>query len=96
MEQTTLKNRVRELRTRLDMRQSDLAREIGVTRQTILAIEKGRLNPSINIALKTARVLREPVDYVFYLEHPQGEAGEARILEPAAIRATTVWNLSQP
>lgn len=96
MEQTTLKNRVRELRTRLDMRQSDLAREIGVTRQTILAIEKGRLNPSINIALKTARVLREPVDYVFYLEHGANESGEARILEPAAMRATTVWNLSQP
>jgi putative transcriptional regulator len=96
MEQTTLKNRVRELRTRLDMRQSDLAREIGVTRQTILAIEKGRLNPSINIALKTARVLREPVDYVFYLEHGQGDAVETRIIEPAALRATTVWNLSQP
>jgi len=96
MEQTTLKNRVRELRTRLDMRQSDLAREIGVTRQTILAIEKGRLNPSINIALKTARVLREPVDYVFYLEHGQGETVEARIIEPATLRATTVWNLSQP
>lgn len=96
MEQTTLKNRVRELRTRLDMRQSDLAREIGVTRQTILAIEKGRLNPSINIALKTARVLREPVDYVFYLEHGQDEMVEARIIEPTALRATTVWNLSQP
>jgi len=96
MEQTTLKNRVRELRTRLDMRQSDLAREIGVTRQTILAIEKGRLNPSINIALKTARVLREPVDYVFYLEHAPGEAGETHMLEPVTMRATTVWNLSQP
>lgn len=70
---SVMKNRVRELRTRLDMRQSDLAREIGVTRQTILAIEKGRLNPSINIALKIARILREPVDYVFYLER-QGEA----------------------
>ena len=62
-----VKNRVRKLRVQLNMRQSDLAREIGVTRQTILAIEKGRLNPSINIALKAARVLREPVDYVFYL-----------------------------
>lgn len=70
---SVMKNRVRELRTRLDMLQSDLAREIGVTRQTILAIEKGRLNPSINIALKIARILREPVDYVFYLER-QGEA----------------------
>lgn len=69
MRNANLKNRVRELRVRLDLRQSDLAREIGVTRQTILAIEKGRLNPSINIALKAARVLREPVDYVFYLDH---------------------------
>ena len=68
-----LKNRVKELRSRLDLRQSDLAREIGVTRQTILAIEKGRLNPSINIALKAARVLREPVDYVFYLEVTKDE-----------------------
>lgn len=74
-EKPILKNRVRELRNRLDMRQADLAREIGVTRQTVLAIEKGRLNPSIGIALKTARVLREPVDYVFYLEHePQKNA----------------------
>ena len=39
-EQLVLKNRVKELRARLDLRQSDLAREIGVTRQTILAIEK--------------------------------------------------------
>lgn len=69
MRNDSLKNRVKELRVRLDLRQSDLAREIGVTRQTILAIEKGRLNPSINIALKAARVLREPVDYVFYLDH---------------------------
>src|SRR5690348_5669125 len=93
-EQATLKNRVRELRTRLDMRQSDLAREIGVTRQTILAIEKGRLNPSINIALKTARVLREPVDYVFYLEHSADGAGELRIVD-ALVAATTVWDLSK-
>ena len=93
-EQATLKNRVRELRTRLDMRQSDLAREVGVTRQTILAIEKGRLNPSINIALKAARVLREPVDYVFYLEHsPDGMAEFHPVATIAA--ATTVWDLSK-
>ena len=46
---------------------SDLAGEVEVTRQTILSIEKGRLNPSILICLKIARVLREPIDYVFYL-----------------------------
>jgi len=93
-EHATLKNRVRELRTRLDMRQSDLAREIGVTRQTILAIEKGRLNPSINIALKTARVLREPVDYVFYLEHNADGTPEYHPVA-AMPSGTTVWDLSK-
>jgi putative transcriptional regulator len=99
-EKTTLKNRVRELRARLDMRQSDLAREVGVTRQTILAIEKGRLNPSINIALKAARVLREPVDYVFYLDHTgvdgsiENRAGAER--DRHESRSTTpIWNLTQ-
>ena len=97
-EDSVLKNRVRELRVRLDMRQSDLAREVGVTRQTILAIEKGRLNPSINIALKAARVLREPVDYVFYLGHqPPEEAGNA-INDPkdSATRKTPkpLWKLA--
>jgi putative transcriptional regulator len=67
LNQTVLKNRVRELRRRLKLRQSDVAEEIGVTRQTILAIEKGRLNPSTGIALRISRVLREPVDYVFFL-----------------------------
>lgn len=95
-EQIILKNRVKELRARLDLRQSDLAREIGVTRQTILAIEKGRLNPSINIALKAARVLREPVDYIFYLENNELEKEQGSnpaheqelahtVEEPAAI-----------
>ena len=69
-----LKNRVRELRARLKMRQADLAREVDVTRQTILAIEKGRLNPSVMVSLKIARILREPVGYVFYIEHAAEEA----------------------
>lgn len=66
-----LKNRVREIRSRMKMRQADLAREVDVTRQTILAIEKGRLNPSVLVSLKIARVLREPVGYVFYLDRTQ-------------------------
>jgi putative transcriptional regulator len=70
---------VRELRARVGIRQADLAREVGVTRQTIIAIEKGKLNPSILICLKIARILREPVDYVFYL--PPG--WEPQPMEPA-------------
>jgi putative transcriptional regulator len=92
-----LKNRVRELRQRLGLRQADLAGQIGVTRQTILAIEKGRLNPSVFISLKLARILREPVDYLFYLAPaedlataPEGTAAKAKPAkkhseEPAAI-----------
>jgi len=80
---TILKNRVKELRSRLNLRQADLAEETGVTRQTILAIEKGRLNPSVALSLRIARVLREPVDYVFYLER----AAERVLREPVAVAA---------
>jgi len=70
-----LRNRVKELRARLNLRQADLAREVSVTRQTILAIEKGRLNPSIMVSLKIARVLREPVGYIFYLDRENDAFG---------------------
>ena len=94
--ESTLRNRVRELRVRLELRQSDLAREVGVTRQTILAIEKGRLNPSINIALKAARVLREPVDYVFYLDHSKesADSSQSQVDSTKSGNATSVWKLT--
>lgn len=80
-----LKNRVKELRARLNMRQADLAREVDVTRQTILAIEKGRLNPSVLVSLKISRVLREPVGYVFYLERADEVPGkESKTAEKSA------------
>lgn len=61
-------NRVREIRTRLGMRQEDLANAVGVSRQTIIALERGRLtNPSIQTCLMLARALGEPVDYLFYV-----------------------------
>lgn len=72
MKNVIVKNRVRELRKRLNLRQSDLAGEIGVSRQTILAIEKERLNPSILLSLKIARALGQSADYVFFLS-PNGE-----------------------
>lgn len=78
-----LKNRVKELRARLNMRQADLAREVDVTRQTILAIEKGRLNPSIMVSLKIARVLREPVGYIFYLDRTTDRLSAG---EPAPLK----------
>lgn len=69
-------NRVREIRTRLGMRQEDLANAVGVSRQTIIALERGRLtNPSIQTCLMLARALGEPVDYLFYVV-PVRRSGE--------------------
>ncbi len=87
--QSPLRNRVKELRARLGIRQADLAREVGITRQTIIAIEKGRLNPSILICLKVARLLREPVDYIFYLA-AGWDSADGVVAEPPPQASTRV------
>lgn len=62
-------NHVREYRRRRDdMTQQDLADRVGVTRQTILSIERGRYNPSVGLALQLARVFDVPVEALFELE----------------------------
>ncbi len=54
-----------------DMTQAELAERIGVTRQTVIAIEQGRYSPSLEVAFKIARVLGVPLDRVFgYPEEP--------------------------
>jgi len=74
-DELVVRNRVKELRVRQKLRQADLASQVDVTRQTILAIEKDRLNPSIRLSLKIARVLGEPVGRVFFLEEAASGAG---------------------
>ncbi|MEM8530930.1 MAG: helix-turn-helix transcriptional regulator [Chloroflexota bacterium] len=61
-------NRLYELRARHRWTQQDMAIKVGVTRQTIIAIEKGQYNPSIVLALKIARALELPVEEVFWLK----------------------------
>lgn len=60
--------RIRELRKRLGLRQEDLADKLGVTRQTINAIENEKYNPSLELAMKLARLLQTPVEELFHLE----------------------------
>lgn len=62
-----LANSLKELRTRHGLTQEALATRVGVTRQTIIAIEKGRFNPSVQLALKMARVLDVTVEDLFRL-----------------------------
>lgn len=63
-----MKNKIRELRTELGLRQEDLAREVGVTRQTINAIENNKYNPTLVLAMKLARLLKTPVEELFQLD----------------------------
>lgn len=63
-----LKNKIRELRRGLGLRQEDLALKVGVTRQTINAIENDRYNPTLVLAMKLARLLETPVEELFKLE----------------------------
>ncbi|MEM9839924.1 MAG: helix-turn-helix transcriptional regulator [Pseudomonadota bacterium] len=63
-----LRNRVRELRFFADeMTQAQLAEQVGVTRQTIAAIEKNRYSPSLETALLIAEAFGKPIDEVFSL-----------------------------
>jgi putative transcriptional regulator len=51
-----------------EMTQQQLAEKTGVTRQTIIAIEKGSFNPSVKLALKLSKILNEKVENLFFLE----------------------------
>nr|WP_269468583.1 helix-turn-helix transcriptional regulator [Alteromonas sp. ASW11-130] len=48
-----------------EMTQSELAKQVGVTRQTIMAIEKGKYSPSLEVAFKIARVFDKPLEDIF-------------------------------
>lgn len=66
MGKTQITNRIRHLRFMAgEMTQAELADKVGVTRQTILAIEAGRYSPSLEVAFKIARVFGKGVDDVF-------------------------------
>jgi len=61
----TITNRLRELRARYRMSQEELARRVGVTRQTIIAIENGKYLPSLKLAFKIARVFGMKIEDIF-------------------------------
>lgn len=63
-----MKNRIRVERAEVRMTQQQLADAVGVSRQTINAIEAGKFIPSTLLALKIARLFRKPVEELFQLE----------------------------
>ena len=60
-----MKNRLRELRQERDWSQGDLADELGVSRQTINAIETEKYDPSLPLAFSIARLFKQPIEEIF-------------------------------
>lgn len=63
-----MKTRIKEFRARYDLTQDDLARKVGVRRETILFIEKGKYNPSLKLAYDIAKELKTTIDELFIFE----------------------------
>jgi len=62
-----MKNRIRELRTSRGMTQAELAKMVGVRRETIVFLEKGKYNPSLLLAHKIAKTFHLTIEEVFLL-----------------------------
>ncbi|WP_421792674.1 helix-turn-helix transcriptional regulator [Hyphobacterium sp.] len=69
---TRITNRLRELRFHSkEMTQAELAKRVGVTRQTIIAIEQGKYSPSLEVAFQIANVFKVPLEEAF--QYPESD-----------------------
>jgi len=65
---TIITTRIKELRARYNLTQDELADMVGVTRQTMLYLEKGKYNPSLVLAYKVAKALHASIEEVFTIK----------------------------
>ncbi len=73
-----IRNNVRKLRfLGSEMTQQELAEKIGVTRQTVIAIEQDKYSPSLEVAFRIARVFGVPLEEAFQYETADSESGSA-------------------
>ncbi len=63
-----MKTRIKEFRARHNLTQEDLAKKVGVRRETIVFLEKGKYNPSLKLAHDVARVLKTKIDELFVFD----------------------------
>ena len=63
-----IQNTLSDFRIKKNLTQEELAKILGVTRQTIIAIEKGNYTPSVLLALKIAQYFKKPVESIFTIE----------------------------
>ncbi len=63
-----METRIKELRARHNLTQEDLARKVGVRRETIVFLEKGKYNPSLKLAYDVAKALKSKIDELFIFD----------------------------
>jgi putative transcriptional regulator len=68
-----VQTRIKEYRARFSMTQDDLAKKVGVRRETIVFLEQGKYNPSLRLAHDIARVLHAKIDDLFIFDDPEPE-----------------------
>lgn len=68
-----LKNKVKIARVQVSLTQQQLAEKIGVTRQTISLIEKGKYNPTLKLCLEICYAVNKSLDEVFWIEKESGQ-----------------------
>lgn len=76
-----MKNKLKVYRAMYDMTQEDLANKIGVSRQTINYIEKGKYSPSVVLALKIAKIFNCKVEDLFILEREDLDKGNSFVFK---------------
>ena len=70
-----MKTRIKELRARMGYTQADLAKLVGVRRETISFVENGEYNPSLLLAVRIATAFGEPVEEVFFFDEDEINLG---------------------
>jgi len=75
-----VQTRIKEYRTRFSMTQDDLAKKVGVRRETIVFLEQGKYNPSLRLAHDIATALHARIDDLFLFEDSQQEPEDMVVL----------------
>jgi putative transcriptional regulator len=68
-----MRTRIKEFRARYDLTQEELANKVGVRRETIVFLEKGKYNPSLKLAHNIAKELQTTIDELFLFDDDDGE-----------------------
>nr|WP_319376922.1 helix-turn-helix transcriptional regulator [uncultured Methanoregula sp.] len=75
-----MQTKIKEYRTRLSLTQEDLAKAVGVRRETIVFLEQGKYNPSLRLAHDVAKTLHATIDDLFLFEEDSEMSGNREVL----------------